>query len=96
VLARREMIKLIGFAFFVCIAGTALAIDREFGHPLFRLVICNAFGRSLSRLPAPGFFLQIERNQIGRLNFINPRPIVITRNTSVMSRGTGRIQQSNK
>jgi hypothetical protein len=39
-----QMIKLIGFAFFVCSACPALAIDREFGHPLFRTFTARDYG----------------------------------------------------
>jgi len=39
-----QMIKLVGFAFFLCSACPALAIDREFGHPLFRTFTARDYG----------------------------------------------------
>jgi hypothetical protein len=38
------MIKLFGFAFFICSACIALATDREFGHPLFRTFTAHDYG----------------------------------------------------
>jgi signal transduction histidine kinase/ActR/RegA family two-component response regulator len=39
-----QMIKLVGFAFFICSVCTALATDREFGHPLFRTFTAHDYG----------------------------------------------------
>jgi signal transduction histidine kinase/CheY-like chemotaxis protein len=39
-----QMIKLIGFVFFICGACTVVAGDREFGHPLFRTFTAHNYG----------------------------------------------------
>src|SRR5260221_12182010 len=38
------MIKLVGLVFFICSVCTALATDREFGHPLFRTFTAHDYG----------------------------------------------------
>jgi signal transduction histidine kinase/CheY-like chemotaxis protein len=55
-------IKLIGFAFFICSACTALAIDREFGHPLFRTFTAHDYGEA-------GPILAVTEDPQGRMLF---------------------------
>jgi hypothetical protein len=38
------MNKFFGFLFFICSAATALAADREFGHPIFRTFTAHDYG----------------------------------------------------
>jgi signal transduction histidine kinase/CheY-like chemotaxis protein len=39
------MIKFFGLLFFICNAGTVLAADREFGHPIFRTFTAHDYGQ---------------------------------------------------
>jgi hypothetical protein len=41
---KRQMIKLLGFAFFICSLCAARATDREFGHPFFRTFTAHDYG----------------------------------------------------
>jgi signal transduction histidine kinase/CheY-like chemotaxis protein/ligand-binding sensor domain-containing protein len=56
------MIKLLPFALFICSSCTALAIDREFGHPLFRTFTAHDYGEV-------GQILAVTQDVQGRMLF---------------------------
>ncbi len=57
-----QMIKLLGFAFFICSLCAARATDREFGHPLFRTFTAHDYGDAYA-------MYAVTEDQEGRMLF---------------------------